>query len=731
MIFFMSCSFQFCSKLMRQIKLIVLIFICILFQKNAFAQTPVVYRNAGINVPFGNTVLILEDKNSTLSAPEAVNASGYIQTTQQVPNLEMSSSAFWVKFAITNLSNEPDLAIEYPYPTIDSVLFVEIGNTGDLKSIASGEYQPYNQRLVKHQNYIFNINIPQGTTKTFLLRIKSSEQIQLPLTVGTPQSILESLTEKDLIFGLYAGIILVMLFYNLFVYFTVRDSIYLNYVLYILFVGLTQACVQGYAQRFLYSNSPYLANLMMVIAPVFVGVTAIAFLKRFMAVKDYTPVLNKILNVFLGIYAVILGLGFLGYYQAAAQIVQINAGVASLFVFSVSVIIARKGYKPAKFFLIAWTIFLASVIVFVLRNFNVLPYNNFTYYALQIGSALEVILLSFALADKINTFRKEKEESQAQAFLALQENARIVSEQNVMLETKVNERTIELRASNDELNKTLKDLKEAEMQLVESEKMASLGQLTAGIAHEINNPINFVTSNVKPLQRDIDMILDILDKVEELTYSDIAQDEKKKKIDAVKQEYDFEYLKTEIGYLLKGINEGSSRTAEIVKGLRIFSRLDEDDLKKADINEGLDSTTIIVNNLLDNKIEIIKDYDSLPLVDCYPGKLNQVFLNIITNGIHALKSKFNDQKGGVVTIKTRRINDDKILISIKDNGTGMTEQTKKKLFEPFFTTKDVGEGTGLGLSIAYNTIKKHNGTINVESEIGEGTEFLIEIPIAQ
>jgi signal transduction histidine kinase len=727
----MNYSFQFCKQQMRQVKFIALLIICILFSKGVFAQTPVVYQNAGTNIDFGSTVQILEDKEDKLTVEQAIHAPGYVQTTQQVPNLEMSTSAFWIKFAITNLSQTAELAIEYPYPTIDSIVFVEVGQNGEAKTIATGEYQAYYNRLVKHQNYIFNINIPQGTTKTFLLKVRSSEQIQLPLTLGTTQSILESIVQRDFIFGLYAGIILVMLLYNLFVYFTVRDNIYLNYVLYILFVGLTQACVQGYAQRLFYPSSPYLANLMMVVAPVFVGVTALAFLKRFMALKEYTPVLNKVLNIFLVIYGGILVLGFLGYYQMAAQIVQINAGVASLLVFSISVIIARKGYKPAKFFLIAWTIFLASVIVFVLRNFNVLPYNTFTYYALQIGSALEVILLSFALADKINMFRKEKEESQAQAFLALQENARIVSEQNVMLETKVAERTLELNESNQELSKTLVELKEAEMQLVESEKMASLGQLTAGIAHEINNPINFVTSNVKPLQRDIDMILDVLAKVEELTYAEMAPDEKKRQIDALKQDYDFDYLKTEIGYLLKGINEGSSRTAEIVKGLRIFSRLDEDDLKKADINEGLDSTTIIVNNLLDNKIEIVKQYDSLPLVDCYPGKLNQVFLNIITNGIHALKSKFQDQKGGVVTISTRRSNDDKVIISIKDNGTGMTEQTKKKLFEPFFTTKDVGEGTGLGLSIAYNTIKKHNGTITVESEIGVGTEFIIEIPIAQ
>jgi signal transduction histidine kinase len=543
------------------------------------------------------------------------------------------------------------------------------------------------------------------------------------LKIGTPKTVLEDLLSKDMLFGLYAGVILVMLFYNLFVYFTVRDSIYLYYVIYIFFVGFTQACVQGYSARYMYPNSAYLANIMMVIAPCLVGVSALEFLKKFLSVKTYTPGLHKMLQVFLAVYVGILVLGFIGKYQLAAQLVQMNAGIASLLVFITGTIIARKGYRPARFFMIAWTIFLASVIIFVLRNFNVLPYNIFTYYALQIGSALEVILLSFALADKINTFRKEKEESQAQAFQALEENARIISNQNVILETKVAERT-------QELEKALVELKETEMQLVESEKMASLGQLTAGIAHEINNPINFVTSNVKPLKRDVDMLLTIINEVEGIGMSGSTAEEKKAKINTLKEDYDFDYLKEEIGHLLNGISEGSTRTAEIVKGLRIFSRLDEDDLKKADINEGLDSTIVIVNNLLEGRIVIEKDYGNLPMAECYPGKLNQVFLNIITNAIHALKSKFKTEPGGIVTIKTTA-DVENITISIKDNGTGMDEHTKKKLFEPFFTTKDVGEGTGLGLSISYNTIKKHNGSIDVISELGEGTEFLITIPTVQ
>jgi hypothetical protein len=263
---------------------------------------------------------------------------------------------------------------------------------------------------------------------------------------------------------------------------------------------------------------------------------------------------------------------------------------------------------------------------------------------------------------------------------------------------------------------------------VEKEKMASLGQLTAGIAHEINNPINFVTSNVKPLNRDVHILLETIETMERVAVLEAPASEKLKTIQEYKNDIDFDYLKVEIGQLLSGIGEGASRTAEIVKGLRIFSRLDEDDLKKADINEGLESTLIITNNLLNNHIKVEKHYANLPLVECYPGKLNQVFLNIISNAVYAIRKRFGDKDGGLLSISTSS-SEGWVFVTLADNGTGMDELTKKRLFEPFFTTKDVGEGTGLGMSIAYNTINKHNGQILVKSELGKGTEFTIKLPI--
>jgi two-component system NtrC family sensor kinase len=358
----------------------------------------------------------------------------------------------------------------------------------------------------------------------------------------------------------------------------------------------------------------------------------------------------------------------------------------------------------------------------------VLPYNGFTRYTMHIGSALEVILLSFALADRINILKAEKEESQAKLLSSSLENERIIREQNSILEEKVKARTLELEQSNVELNETYNDLKQTQSKLVESEKMASLGQLTAGIAHEINNPINFVTANVAPLKRDIEDLMILIDKYEALDpKKDI--DEQLAAVRALAEELEIDFLKTEIDELISGIREGAERTAEIVKGLRNFSRLDEGDLKFANINDGIESTIRILDNELnENQMKIVRELGELDAIECYPGKLNQLFMNLLTNSIQAIKSKKGIE--GVIEIKSVQ-KEQGIEIRFKDNGMGMSDETKNKIFEPFFTTKDVGEGTGLGLSIAYSIVEMHNGTIKVESEFGHSTEFIIQLPLTQ
>ena len=274
-----------------------------------------------------------------------------------------------------------------------------------------------------------------------------------------------------------------------------------------------------------------------------------------------------------------------------------------------------------------------------------------------------------------------------------------------------------------ELEFTLENLKLTQSQLIQSEKMASVGVLTAGIAHELNNPINFVSGNVNPLRRDVDYLFSIIKK-----YDDIIMTNKLEGtfggVDELKDKMDFSVIIKEIINLLEGIEEGANRSSQIVKGLRSFSKLDEDKCHLYDIHEGIDSSLILLQSKIKDRIKVRKDYGEFKELECFPSKLNQVIMNVLANSIQAIDGK------GEILIQTVS-SDIGIKIIIKDNGKGMTPEVKKHIFEPFFTTKEVGKGIGLGLSISFGIIEKHNGNIDVISEPGKGTEFIISLPRTQ
>ncbi len=282
---------------------------------------------------------------------------------------------------------------------------------------------------------------------------------------------------------------------------------------------------------------------------------------------------------------------------------------------------------------------------------------------------------------------------------------------------------VELGKQKKELQQTVDNLKLTQSQLIQSEKMASLGLLTAGIAHEMNNPVNFIGGSVNPLRRDLDELFSLLEKYDQVLASH-KLDQAISEVDALKKKMDFTYLTREIFSLLKGIEEGASRSSEIVKGLRCFSRMDEEKWQLYDIHEGIGSTLILLQNKIKNRIEIITVFGDLEPIECHPSKLNQVFLNVLTNSIQAIEGK------GRILIQTVK-SAIGVKIIIKDNGTGMTPEVKRRMFDPFFTTKEVGEGTGLGLSISYGIIEQHQGNIDVISEPGRGTEFIISLPLKQ
>ncbi|MFD2163240.1 7TM diverse intracellular signaling domain-containing protein [Paradesertivirga mongoliensis] len=668
-------------------------------------------------------------KSSKEMTFEEVKASNDFQKNMQdVPNLGISSTSVWLRFTLANESNIQNALLHIAYPILDEVELYLPEPDGSYNKVLMGEILEFKKRRYQHPDYIFNLDLPKNESRTYYLRIKSAEHLILPISVSSATMLWEGLSKENSISGIFLGAVVIMFLYNLFIFFSVQDRSYIYYVIYVASVGLTQLGIKGFTFQYLWPNNPAFEVKSVILFGCISGIAALLFTQKFLHTKQNARRSHIVLYVIMFLLSIAFVVTCFGLEQFGFQLMQITTSIFAISILVVSYIVMKNGYRPGRFVFSSWSILLAGAIIFALKDYGVLPYNTFTSYSMQAASIIEMALLSFGLADRINILKKEKEASQAEALAIAKENERIIREQNVVLEEKVKERTVELEASNEELNTTLDDLKQAQIQLVESEKMASLGQLTAGIAHEINNPINFVTSNVAPLQRDVNILIDAISTMENLSMSGITVEEKQKQIEDYKEEIDYDYLKIEISHLLKGINEGASRTAEIVKGLRVFSRLDEDDLKIADIHEGIESTLVIANNLL-NGIKVTKAYAELPKIECYPGKLNQVFLNIISNATHAIIARLGEGAGEGELKITTRSDSESIYIHISDNGTGMDENTSRKIFEPFFTTKNVGEGTGLGMSIAYNTIKKHNGHIRVDSLLGQGTEFIIDLPI--
>lgn len=282
------------------------------------------------------------------------------------------------------------------------------------------------------------------------------------------------------------------------------------------------------------------------------------------------------------------------------------------------------------------------------------------------------------------------------------------------------------RRQAEELATTLRNLQQTQAQLIQSEKMASLGQLVAGIAHEINNPVNFIHGNLTHVSNYIQDLIELV-KLYQQEYATTPVI--KEKIEAL----DLEFLITDLPKTLSSIKVGTERIRQLVLSLRNFSRLDEAESKRANIHEGIDSTLLILQHRLQGKgerqsIKVIKEYSQLPLIQCYPAQLNQVFMNLLSNAIDALEEGNTPQP--TIWIRTQLEQGNRAIISIADNGPGIPTAARARIFDPFFTTKPVGKGTGLGLSISYQIIvEKHGGVIQCLSQPGEGTEFRLEIPI--
>jgi signal transduction histidine kinase len=343
-----------------------------------------------------------------------------------------------------------------------------------------------------------------------------------------------------------------------------------------------------------------------------------------------------------------------------------------------------------------------------------------------LGSMLISALIAVALADKTSRAIAQPIETVTNVAQQVARESNFNLQVPVTTQDEIGVLAVSFNQLIQRVSEYTQELKQTQSQLIQTEKMSSLGQMVAGIAHEINNPVNFIGGNIDYANKYIQDLADLVTLYQE--YYPNPPDAILERIEDI----ELEFLREDLPKTLSSMKMGADRIHEIVVSMRNFSRSDDGKMKSADIHEGIDSTLVILNHRLKQGIQVIKQYGKLPAVECSPAQLNQVFMNVIGNAIDALEEVKKGDKGysPTIWISTEVTADNTVTVKIRDNGPGIAAACAQQIFDPFFTTKSIGKGTGLGLAISYQIVAKHHGKIEVNSQIGQGTEFVITLPVA-
>ncbi|MDQ3843731.1 MAG: ATP-binding protein [Bacteroidota bacterium] len=686
------------------------------------AQTVVVSKQRKI-VNLANVSFYLEDPAGKYTIREIIQkdaASDLRRLTRPVINFGVTGSAFWIKSIVRNETNEK-LVLELGNPSLTDIQLYEIDASGLRAQQRSGNWHPF-PRPINDVDYRFELAVQPQTTETLFLRVLHYRGTQFPLVIGTKTAFYEQSSSRNLLRGMYYGFMLLMVLYNLFIYFTLKDDAYLYYVLYIFFMGFWNACTNGYAFKYFWPSEPYLNQYIDVITAI-LGIASILFSIHFLNTNKHTPFFHRIFQALLLCYGITIVVIFLGNFLTGSFLLEIISLLVVIFLFITAIIVLRKGYKPAGFFLLAWSFLLLSVVVYILKDFNILPYTGLTKNALQIGSAAEALLLSMALANRINIYKKEKEQANHERLHSLEENRRLILEQNILLEGKVEERTRELKKTNKELVSALENLKATQAQLIQTEKMASLGELAAGIAHEIQNPLNFINN---------------FSEVNSELLSDLRKGPLQKLPEEEKQEIN--NILDDFSQNLLRISYHGQRADAIVKSMLYHSRKSTGQKEPTDINALVDQYLHISYNGWRAKdksfvASLHTDFDAIvDKINVIPQDIGRVLLNLFNNAFYSVNEKQRMENGTfkpAVSVATKKQNKN-IEIHIRDNGLGIPLNVLHKIYQPFFTTKPAGEGIGLGLSLSYDIItKEHGGRMSVNTREGEYAEFVVVLPFEE
>lgn len=610
-----------------------------------------------------------------------------------------TNATVWLKFVVKNQTAE-SLYLDFWGFGLTYLDVYTFNENNELTVRQSGTLRAFNSRDLNRGHIAINIG---QSPRIVYISLKSRWMLNMVVSLSALKPLSNSYYVKDTFNGICMGILIAMLLYNLFLFFSVRERLYLYYAAYIL-MALVVVSEMNSSYRF------FIGWGMGVGIREFLFISGILFTMSFLSTRTILPRGHKVLMVCIIFFCLSIILSILNCQPYANQFYHVIALFTIFAILFLAILVYRRGNKSAMFFSIAWFFVLFSGFVSTLTNIGILPFTFWTNNVFAIGTCLETILLAFALAYRLKTYRDVSESAQELAIQRLEENERLVKEQNKVLEENVLIRTTELHQS-------VETLKATQNQLIQQEKLASLGELTAGIAHEIQNPLNFVNN------------------FSELSV-DIAKDLNTEMHNPEPDKVFIEELLTDLTSNQVKIIHHSKRASDIVRGMLQHSRSSSGQKEPTDINALCDEYLRLSYHGLKAKDKSFNasfetNFDkSLPKLNLITQDIGRVILNLINNAFYAInerKKKAEDGYQPKVIITTKQLGD-RIEIKVSDNGSGIPEHIKSKIFQPFFTTKPAGQGTGLGLSLSYEIIVKgHGGSFELESTEGIGTEFIITL----
>lgn len=801
----------------RIIKPLTLVILWTLIAPDFLYAAPPVFLNPQVgHYLLGRHLDILQDKEGKWTIEDVLSPSisaRFSPSASPVPSFGYTSSVYWVRFNIVNPSRQ-DLKwyLENNYPTLDQIeLYIPKGNN-QFQEKFSGDLYPFNYRDIQYFNVVFALQSPSNTSQTFYIRFKTAGSMILPLSIWFPEQFIQKVENEQTILGIFFGVLAAMLIYNLFICISIWDRSYLYYVCYLIGVIWMQSSLFGLSRQYIWPDNLWWPNIDLPMANYAVVMGGVLFGRSFLNTKIQAPRIDILLRAM--IFCCVCGLIFslTGNYAVSIRGILIIGFISALSLIFASILCVRKKYRPAYFFTIAWAVLLGSIFIFIFKSSGLLPSNLFTDWILQTGTALEVILLSLGLADRINMIRKEKDKIEREAdaklrtvietanegFLGIDNDGRITSvnlEMCAILDrtrdeiigqlvfqfmdrknsenfksqldlwtegkksafetalrwtdgtmiycllkgtpirsngrvigsfvmiSDITERKIaeeEIRKLNEELEqrvmertaqlrKSLENLKNTQAQLVQSEKMAALGGLVAGVAHEINTPVGVSVTATSFLENEHGKIMQQHESGQ-LTAADIGA-----------------YLKKG-SEAIRMIAANLKRAGNLVSSFKqVAVDQSSENQRKFFLKQYIEEILVSLSPKFKRTRHAIEvNIPEELAVNSYPGALSQIITQLVTNTqIHG----FDGIEEGKITLHVTR-KENEIILVYHDTGKGMDQKILDQIFDPFFTTKRSHGGTGLGMHVVYNLVTQTlHGKITCESAPDRGATFIIIMPM--